>query len=211
MNNQQEKASGVALLSGSFLMVVTMVLHPVGGSLEHLWRVSTMIIIAHAIGIFSLPITLLGYRGLASKLHEAFFMSQLGKLFITFAMIAGMLAAAINGLALPMYINRYREAGPEVLENMKMILRYGTSLNHAFDYIMIGGMCLAILCWSIAILKTRVFPVWLGYLGILLSGTAVVMVLSGFYLVDLHGFRLFIFGVVAWTACAGVLMVRRRS
>ena len=209
MENQHERPWGVALLLGSFLMVVTMVLHPVGGNWEHLLRIARMAVIAHAIGILSLPISLMGYRGLSVKLKDDYFFSELGKLFITFALIAGMLAAALNGLALPFFIEQFRNTTPEVLDNVRLVLRYGMSLNHAFDYIMIGGMCLSILCWSVAILRTKAFPVWLGWLGILLSGTAVILALTGFYFVDLHGFRMFIFGVVIWTVCAGVLMLRK--
>lgn len=209
MENQHERLWGIALLAGSFLMVVTMVLHPVGGSWEQLLRIARMAVIAHAIGILSLPISLMGYRGLSKRLKGDYFFAETGKLFITFALIAGMVAAALNGLALPIFIEQFRDATPEVLENVRIALRYGMSLNHAFDYIMIGGMCLAILCWSVAILRTKAFPVWLAYLGILLSGTAVILALTGFYFVDLHGFRIFIFGVVIWTVCAAVLMVRR--
>ena len=210
MKNKHERESGFALLIGSLLMVVTMVLHPVGGNWEHLLRIARMAVIAHAIGILSLPILLMGYRGLSTQLQGDLFFAMLGKLFVTFALIAGMIAAALNGLALPFFIEQFQEVTPEVLETAKLILRYGMSLNHAFDYIMIGGMCLAILCWSVAIVRTRAFPLWLAYLGFVLSGTAVAMAIAGFYFVDLHGFRLFIFGVVIWTACAGVLMIRKR-
>ena len=211
MKSKFEKAAGISLLIGSFLMFVTMVLHPVGGSFEHILKVRTMGIIAHSIALVSIPFTWIGFWGITKRLDNAPFFSRVAFSFITFGLIAVMLAAAVNGLVLTVFVERYADASPEVIDSITPILHYNGALNHAFDYIFIAGMCVSVLFWSIAILKTKGFPIWLGWMGIVLSLVALLMWVFGFIFVDLHGFRMFIFGTAAWIVCAGFLLMRSKS
>ncbi len=81
-------------------------------------------------------------------------------------------------------------------------------MNNAFDYIFTGAFCLAILFWSIAILFTKKLPVWIAYLGIVLSIVAALIFVSGFALVDLQGFRLFVSSIVLWIILVGITLIR---
>ncbi|MDC8003416.1 hypothetical protein POV27_05100 [Aureisphaera galaxeae] len=208
MNQKIEKAAGLSLLIGAFLMFVTMALHPTGGNFEHLLKVRVMGTVVHSIALVSIPFTWIGFRGITSRLSDATFLSQVAYAFITFALIAVMFAAAANGLVLSGFIGYYADATPEVVETIKPILYYGSAFNHACDFIFIAGICISVLLWSIAILKTRAFPIWLGWLGLPLAIVALLLWAAGFIFVDLHGFRLFIFGTVVWIVCAGFLLMR---
>jgi hypothetical protein len=64
--------------------------------------------------------------------------------------------------------------------------------------------------WSIAVFQTKKLAAWLAYFGIALSVIAVVMLLSGFVFVSLYGFRVFVFGLVSWIVCAGVLLIKQK-
>lgn len=205
---QFHRNSGVALLIGSLLMTVTMLLHPAGGSVEHLLKIANVIIISHAMAILAMPVCLVGFFGLTKTIGMERLLSLMALVFVTFGLVAGMLAGAINGLALPIYIMHYREADVATIESIKPILRYGSSLNHAFDYILIGTICLSVVLWSVEIIRTKKLPLWLGYFGIMLALAALVLLVSGFVLVDLRGFRVFVFGLVTWIVCAGVIMYR---
>ena len=208
MSSKLEKAAGLSLLIGSFLMFVTMILHPVGGSIEHIVKVRTMGTIAHSIALLSIPFTWVGFRGITKRLSDAPFFSQTAYAFVTFALLAVMIAAALNGLVLTGFVGRYADASPEVIESIKPLLYFNGALNHAFDYIFMAGICISVLLWSIAILKTRKFTMWLGWFGIILSVLATSMWIVGFVFVDLHGFRIFVFGTVAWIVAAGIGLVR---
>jgi hypothetical protein len=59
-----------------------------------------------------------------------------------------------------------------------------------------------------AIIISKALPVWLAYFGLILAVTAVILLASGFVLVDLHGFRYFIFGFVAWVVAVGFFLVK---
>ncbi len=199
--------TGVALLTGSFLLTVTMVLHPAGGSFEQLLSATRMIVISHAIAIAAMPVCYVGFKGLYTVVGKEKLLSQLAMAFVLFALIAGMLAAAINGLALPVFITRFADADAAMIETLKPFLKYGMSLNHAFDYILIGLLCLGVLLWSIETVKTKTLPAWLGYFGIGLVLTALLLLVSGFVFVNLYGFRVFVFGLVAWIVWAGVHLI----
>ena len=203
------KNAGVALLTGSFLLTVTMVLHPAGGSFEHLLKATTMIVISHAIAIIAMPVCYVGFKGLYQSLGPEKLLSKLAMAFSMFGLTAGMLAAAINGLTLPIFINRFADADAAMVETLRPILKYGMSLNHAFDYILIGMFCISVLLWSIEMVKTKQLSVWLGYFGIVLTVAAVVMLISGFVFVNLYGFRVFVFGLVAWIVWGGVTLIKR--
>jgi hypothetical protein len=88
MKNQPVLHSGASLIFGSFLMVVTMVLHPAGGSLEHLFKISPLIMGTHTLAIISIPFCLYGFWGLARKLSADEFFSGLAFITILLGMFA---------------------------------------------------------------------------------------------------------------------------
>jgi len=204
MKNKLESNSGTALITGSILMVITMVLHPAGGNLTHLFKVITMVIITHSIAILSVPIVLFGFWGLTKRLGSDKTMSIVAFVTICLGMASVMLAAGVNGLAMPLFLTVYKNATPEILSTIKPILVYSGALNHMFDYIFIGFICIAVMLWSITIIRTKNLPVWIGYAGMALFALTIILMLAGFVFVDLMGFRTFIFLFVAWIIVVGV-------
>jgi hypothetical protein len=208
MKNQLNYYSGTALITGAAIMTITMVLHPTGGSLEHLRHIATMIIITHSLAILSIPVTLFGFWGLTKKLSADNPYSMGAFITICVGMFAVLLAAAVNGLALPLFISRYHETTPEMTNTLTLLLTYNSALNHAFDYIFIGGVCTAVSLWSVVIFKTNHFPNWIGYFGLLTCVSVIAGFIAGFIFVDLTGFRVFIAGLVVWMMIVGALLKR---
>ena len=204
MKNKLESDSGAALITGSILMVITMALHPYEGSIAHLFKVITMVIITHSIAIISIPIVLFGFWGLTKRLGGDKIISIIAFITICLGMISIMLAAGVNGVAMPLFLTAYKNAPPEIINTLKPILVYSGALNHMFDYIFIGFMCIAVMLWSITIIRTKSLPVWIGYVGMGLFALTIILMLAGFVLVDLMGFRTFIFLFVAWILVVGV-------
>jgi hypothetical protein len=188
-----------SLIIATLLLIFTMVLHPMGGSIEYIQKISTVIMTTHALAILSVPFWILGFWGLTKQLEDDSLMALAAFIIMSVGMFAVLLAASVNGLVLPLFVNRYQNATPETISAIKLIVVYNTSLNKAFDLIYTGASCLAILLWSIAILKTRRLPVWLGWSGILLFLIAVVPIKTGFFFADLTGFRIFVSGFAIWT------------
>ncbi|HLK28248.1 MAG TPA: hypothetical protein VKT28_06685 [Puia sp.] len=208
---QFEKNAGRALILSTLLMVMTMALHPVGGSFEHLLKVTNMAITAHSIAIVSIPFAAVGFWGLTKKLGTDSFFSISAFAIILFGFIAVMLAATVNGLALPIFILKYKDASTEIIASITPILKYNSSLNHAFDYIYMGTFCLAMLFWSIEILRTKKLSSWIAFIGIALFIIIISLFISGFTLTDLNGFRVFVLSSVLWIVLVGILLMRTSS
>ena len=124
------------------------------------------------------------------------------------AMIAALFAGTTNGLVLPIFLQSYKDVGPDTQAAISPIMRYGFAINHAFDYIYTGAFCAAILCWSMAILLTRQLPVWLGWFGVVLSmGTAAIFI-SGVAVNSVHGLHIFGGCVLVWVLVVARLLLR---
>jgi hypothetical protein len=211
MNNPFEKNAGIALIVFTILLVFTMVLHPAGGSVEHLIHISKNIVIIHSIALLSIPFGWIGFWGLTRKIGTDHFGSMLAFVMASIGLLAAMLAATTNGLVLPIFLQHYREATPETITAIKPILRYGSAMNHAFDYMYTVAFCLAILCWSISIIHTRKLAVWIGWVGIVLSLAVAAFFISGVAVNNLEGFRIFITSIVVWILVVGVGLWRNKK
>jgi len=208
MKTQFEKNAGIALVLCTVLIVLMMVLHPAGGGFEHLLKMTGILIVSHVIAILSVPFASVGFWGLTRRLGVDNFFSISAFAIMLFGLVAVMIAAATNGLVLPVFIEKYRDAPVEVIESIKPFLRYNTAVNRAFDYVYTGAFCLSMLFWSIAILRTKKMAAWLAYLGIGLAIVAAVLFISGIASANLQGFRLFISSIVLWIALVGVVLMR---
>lgn len=208
MNNSFDRKAGIALILFSILLVFTVVLHPMGGSLQHLINNPGMIVITHSVAILSLPFGFLGFWGLTRKLGTDDFWSVLAFGMASLGLIAALCAGATNGLVVPIFLQHYKDATPEALTAIDPILRYSLAFNHAFDYIYTGAFCLAILCWSMAILTTRKLPVWIGWLGVGISVATTVIFLFGVVTpVNVQGLRIFVASILIWILLAGRVLI----
>ncbi|MEP0986030.1 hypothetical protein [Ekhidna sp.] len=206
MGSKELKGAGYALIVGSLLMIATMVLHPVGGDFNQLLRIVPIGMISHSIAILSVPFVAYGFFGLTIKLKSSSFISYIGFSIMFFGLVAVLIAAAVNGLILMDFVKSYEGASEETIASLKPIFVFIRSFNHAFDYIFMGAICLSILMWSAAIIKTKAMPSWLGYFGILVSATGIILFVLGVELLHLAGFRVFIFANVAWILAVGFIL-----
>lgn len=205
--NTLEKNAGIALSYGSLLLVFTMVLHPaqVGGQFN---RIN---IISHALGIAAIPFCLFGFRGLSARFHPNSFLSNSAFATMAVGLLAGMFAAAINGLALTFFTTQHQEVSEATNPAVETVLDYSMALNHAMDYIFIGAAMAAILLWSVAMVRTAKFSKWLGYYGILLVTAGMVLFPSGFKMLTVAGFRIVIFGMLSWILTAAYLLIKPKT
>jgi hypothetical protein len=206
MDKSFQKFSGISLIISSILLVLTMVLHPTGGDVKHIMQMHDVAIIAHSLAIFALPFMVFGFYGLSITLLTNNKISLLAFIFVCFALFAGMMAASINGLILPMFVENYVNEFEQNASILKPILKYGSFFNKAMDYVMIIGILVAISIWSILIIQSTKFPKWIGYYGLNLLVIALFGAFLDFNFVNLFGFRIFVFGLVSWIVLIGWLM-----
>lgn len=204
------KSSGISLITGSLLIIVTMVLHPAGGSIEYLLKTSKSITATHALAIFSLPLLLFGFYGLTHKLLDKWKFAKLALFIMGFGLIAAMFAALINGLTLPYFLGTYKKSIAENAATLKLITSYGFAINKPLDYLFIVATCMAISIYSFLIVSSNKLPKWIGYVGISLIIFAIVGLLIGFVFTNLIGFQVFIFGIATWFLATGISLIKSK-
>mgnify|MGYP007071123818 CR=1 FL=1 len=196
-------------------MVVTMVLHPIGGNLEHLLHIRPIIIGSHGIALLSIPLMAFGFGGLKQSLSSTQgFLANVGFSFVHFSLFSGFVAGMFNGLVLPWFISHYQnETSSQSLNMVQIILRYNASMNHAFSLGFIVLIALAVFLFSVALLQTNIFPTWTAYWGLIASAGALIglMVIGVQGFVHLKGFSLFVFGLVSWTISIGFFLQRQST
>ena len=197
------RSAGLSLIISSVLMTLTMVLHPVGGNFERLLEIVSIGIISHSIGILSIPFGAYGYWGIMKTLEKDAFLSRVAFSFSIFGLVAVMIAATLNGLVLTQFAQSYADASEETIASIRPIFRYNHVFNLANDYIYMAAVGFSTLFWSIAIWRQKALPTWLAYLGIGSVLVALASIFSGFIFTTVEGFRIFIFGAVAWTIAVG--------
>jgi len=203
----RDTAAGLALIAGSAGLLVTMGLHPTGGSIEKLVQIARVGRIAHSIAIASIPLMLLGGLGLSARLRADGVIASAAVVVFAIGCIGGMAAAVINGLVAPTYAE-WIVADAASRTTHVAILHYGHILGAAFAMIFMVAIAIATGLWSIAILRTCALSRWAGWIGLALSATGLVAVLGGFLGLSVHDFGLFVLGLTAWTIVVGALMCR---
>lgn len=211
MGTAVTKTEGICLLIGCFLMFITMVMHPTGGDMAHLLEIWVLAVASHSIAIASIPFVAVGFSGLQRRLRAADFLSKMGYAILLTGLVAVMIAAALNGLVYPIYVDIYAEASESTIDSLEGVMRYGFAMNRAFDYIFMAAVCGSTLLWSIAIIRTKSFPAWLGYVGLVLSVAALGAWSFGFDFVDLQGLRIFVLGWIVWSVIVGYLLLFSRN
>lgn len=211
MKTNFQKLAGYSLVISSILMILTMVLHPSGGSLEHILKISKVLMISHSIAIFSIPFIAFGFYGLSETLQTSSKISYLGFSFVGFSLVAVMIAGSINGLILPMYASKFHNETGQNLETVKQIINYGSKFNKAMDYVFIDGYSIAMLIWSVIIIQTSKLHRWLGIYGFVLIAFVIIGFLLDFDFISVWGFRIYIFGIVSWIVLAGFLMIKQQK
>jgi len=202
-----QKQAGISLIVFTVLIVCTMVLHPTGGNFDYLLKIAGMVIISHSIALLSLPIATVGFWGLTKRLGTDQFLSVTAFVIACFSLLAMLMAATMNGLVLPFFVQRYREAGPAMIESLQPFLKYNATVNTAFDDMYTAAFCLAMLLWGVVMLQTKRFPAWVAWLGIALAILGITLLVTGFAFNSLHGLRLFISGVTVWILAVGIVMI----
>lgn len=203
------KPFGYSLLISTVCMIITMVMHPVGGDFNHLLRISKVAIISHSLAICALPFFTFGFYGVYIIFRSSVY-SLFAFILICLSQFSLLIAATINGLILPLFIRQYAEADEVLLQTIKPILKYGSTINMAFDYIAISSLCIAVSIWSILILEYRIFVKWIGWFGIALVLGVLLLTGMKYSLTSVTGFTVFILGLASWVVCIGVNMIRKQ-
>jgi hypothetical protein len=202
------RLSGFSLVIASILMVATMMLHPTGGSIEHIIKMAKIAIIAHSLAILSMGFIGFGFYGVSKLLLTDNKLSYLALSFASFSLVAAMFAAVFNGLVLPMYVLKYVSRTSEETNTIRLIINYGFTINKALDYLFIVGLSVAMFIWSILIIKTKILSKWIGYWGIVLPIICFIGIFFQFNFISVTHFTIYILCIVSWIISVGISLIK---
>jgi hypothetical protein len=204
-----DRMSGLALISGTVGMIITMSLHPTGHFAEaQLEPMVHMLIAVHALALACMPVMFLGAWGLSRCLASPNRLAVAGMVLYTFALLAAMNAAVADGLVTP---NLFRQivasAGtPSAIDTWRMMSRYNFYVNQAYAQVFVAASSVAIVLWSASTWRRRKPTGGLGIYGCILGPVTLLALFSGHLNLDAHGFGTVIFGQAAWFIVAGTLL-----
>ena len=164
--------SGVALIAGSVGSIITMALHPSGRvAPEQMESMIRMLIGVHALALASTPVLFIGAWGLSWRSPSRDRLTLAALVFYTFALLAIMNAAVADGLVTPnIFRQMVASAGsPAAIDGWKMVSRYNFYVNQGYAQVFVAASSLAIILWSIAILRKRDLSWGLGIYGCVLG------------------------------------------
>jgi hypothetical protein len=208
MKTNLQQVSGVCLIAGTVMTVVTMVLHPSGGDPGHIFKIRNVLIFSHSIAILSLPFLLFGFYGLTVSLKTKSRLSVLGLILMAFGLVGAMLAATLNGITFPLFLSASEQDNPDLV---RIVRHYAWAFANPMAYIFIFMSSMAVFIWSLVMFRRRDALRWPGVFGIVFLALTIIAHTAGLNMVSLGNFRVFMAGIVIWNILSGILLVKEEG
>lgn len=208
---ERTRLGGMAMLGAVLATMATMALHPTGHDIMR--DPGTMVarnVFVHALGLFAAPLAAYGAFVLARSMAGFGAFSELGFAFHAVSAVGTVMAATLNGLVAPNLLLRVGSLEGTARETMALLLNYNSSVNQAFARVLVVGSSIAILIWSIEILRTRAFPRAAGAFGCIAAVLILLAVVIARIRLDIHGFGAVVILQSAWYVWIGWQLMGKR-
>lgn len=210
---KHSKIYGIALIIGTLGGIITMLFHPTGNDLlnqpdEIARRNELITTAAHSLAIFSLPLLFFGFLGFSRRLGLENPFNLAGLIAYGFGTIAVLNAAVINGLVAPTLTRKIIGADEPTQNLLRLILTSNFSLNQAFTKVFVVATAIALISWSICLLKKGRMMKATAIIGFAVGIFGILGILTGHLRLNVHGFGLFMFVQSIWTILIAVFMLR---
>jgi hypothetical protein len=207
------RSSGLALIAGSAALIITMAFHPTGHEMispDRFATVARLSIAVHTLALASMVVLFLGACGLWQRLSPSPCLALSGLISYGFSMVAGMITGTLNGFVAPRLIQRMLNH-PEAKQAWDIVFIYSGDVAGALASVLVVTSSVAILLWSIAIVRRGLLARGLGTYGCIVGPLIIVAVLSGHIRLNVHGFGLVVLLQSVWFVVAGVQLWRVRE
>jgi hypothetical protein len=194
-----ERRSAIALIAGSVGMIITMISHP-GGKISpaEVDHVARMLILVHSLALASIPVIFLGAWGMTRRIGGADRLAWAGLVLYGLASIAVLNAAVCDGLLAPVLMRKIVAATSETRDMWQTLMSFDFQMNQAFARVYAVGSSMALLLWSVSVLRYRALGRGVAIYGVVLGVATAAAICSGFLTPDRHGFGMLIFGQAIW-------------
>lgn len=204
---KRDVASGSLLIAGAGAGVVVMLMHPTAHGLmssegAHLSRVNALI---HGLALVAMPMNFLGLMGLWRRLRPSD-VATAGLVSYGWGCVAVMGAAVASGFVAPGVIEHIvAKEGSKIPDAFFL---YTGLWNQAFAKVNVVASSLAILLFSVSILRTGRLARAAGVTGAIIGSLILLLFFAGHIGVDIHGFGVVTFAQSAWLVWIGVSLLR---
>jgi hypothetical protein len=212
--SENVRVSGWALIAGSLVVVVTLILHPTERGLfdpAQVESVTRTMIAVHSLALVSLPLLFLGSYGLLRRVSSNSWLGAAGLVIYGFALAAMMNALVIDGLVTPGLARAIVNATPDKVVGWKIAFNHNVLLDQAFMSVFLVASSAAIGLWSLAIVRRGALARALGIFGCLLGAGTIIGQFTGWLGQYPHIFAMVLVGQAIWFFSAGVQLCRHRT
>lgn len=185
-----ERKSGTALIAGSLGYIITMALHPVAShplTVEQTQRLFALSGAVHSIAMVSTLLLFLGACGLARRIAAADRLSFAGTVTFGFACVSILVAAAASGLVIPSIMKEMSRDVSAAAHQWQIVAVGIFQINQAFAEIYSVGASLAVILWSVSVLRNGGFGRSVAIYGCIISPLIILAIGSGHLRLDVHG------------------------
>jgi hypothetical protein len=207
-----ERLSGIALIVGSIASIITMSFHPTGQQVIESGPESASVraaVAVHALAMFSLPILFMGAAGLSKYLQRGGRMVVAALTIYGFGSIAAMNAAVVSGLVAPGLAHRLAIGSDAANDLRRTLFRYTADLNRGFALVFVIASSIAILLWSLSMLKVNIGLRRVSIYGCFIGPVVIIAVLSGHIRMNVHGFGAIVLSQTIWQVVVGTHLTRK--
>lgn len=207
---KRDTASGFLVIGGTLFTLLALMRHPTGllSAGDDFASVARLAVWVHAIAIAMSVVVFLGLFGLNRRLAATPDLATAALVSYGFAVVTVTVAAAVSGFVGTAVAERYLAADEATRQLLHQVFHYNGMINQAFAKMSFVGSAVAIVLWSVAILRSGALGRAVGFVGLVVGGATLVGVLIGPVHLGLHTVLLYYLGQGAWLVWIGVELIR---
>ena len=200
------RSAALALIGGSLAGLVTMILHPTGHDVitnASTGAANTLNSAVHLLSIVAQPLILAGALAVTARLRAGRDLAVTAYVFFALGGVCIIVAAVASGFIAPALLGGMATASEAQRAGMLADLRFAGIVNQAFAKVYVTFAGLAIMLWSLAIMKGREMSRVLAVYGLVAGPILVAGVTADILTLDIHGFGAVVLAVGLWMIWAG--------
>jgi hypothetical protein len=208
------RKSGIALIAGSVGGIVTMAIHPTAGgpmTVAQVHRLAIVSGVAHGLAMVSVLLLFLGACGLAKSIAGADRISFAAIVTFGLACIAVFVAATVSGFIIPAILKHMAQDAPVNARPWQIVVDGIFQINQAFAEIYSVAASLAVILWSVSVLRNGGLGRGLALYGCIISALIIVGISIGHLRLNVHGMAAVWFGQAIWFVLAGYQLWSARA
>ena len=200
------RKSGIALIISSLGGILTMAIHPTAAGSptpEQIRPLSVSSGAAHSLAMVSVLLLFLGACGLAQSIAAPDRISFAAIVTFGFACVAIFVAAAVDGFIVPALMKHMVRDVPAATRQWQIVIDGIFQINQAFARIYSVAASLAMILWSVSVLRNGGFSRGIAIYGCMISALIILGIGVGHLRLDVHGMAAVWLGQAIWFVLVG--------